>query len=463
MKEKSHAIKVPHTYVIIFAFIIVAAILTHIIPAGQYDRYENSSGTTVVDAESYRVVEGNPAGFMDIFEAIPSGLTAQASLVFFVLIVGGAFQIMTGTGAIDTLITKMAQKLVGKEFLLIPIFVITFSAASAVMGITNECLVFVPIGIMIARKMGYDTIVGTAMVTMGTAAGFNAGPLNPWNVGIAQGIAELPLYSGFGLRLMLQICFVTSLSIYLIRYARKVKKDPTKSIVYNLEQESGEATLEMENVHVTVRHVLVLLTFFISLGTVVYGTIKLGWGINNQTPVFLAMGIIAGLVGGLNPSRIATEFIAGAKNLLFGALVIGIARGILVILENGLILDSIVHGLASVLTNLPSQFTLIGMLIAHIIINFFIPSGSGQAATTMPLMIPVADLTGVSRQCAVLAFQLGDGITNSCNPTSSNLNGYLGLSKITFPQWLKFILPVIGMWQGIGIIFLLIASAIGWS
>lgn len=462
MKEKSRSFKVPHTYVIIFAIIIAAAILTYIIPAGQYERYENDAGTTVVDAESYHSVEANHAGFMDVFKAIPSGLTAQASLVFFVLIVGGAFQIMTGTGAIDALITKMAQKLVGKEFLVIPIFVTVFSAASAVMGITNEVLVFVPIGIMIARKMGYDTIVGTAMITLGAAAGFNAGPLNPWNVGIAQGIAELPLYSGAALRLLMQLCFITSLSVYLIMYARKVKADPSKSIVRNLEEEAGAAELEIAEVHVTVRHMLVLLTFFISLGVVIYGTIKLEWGISNQTPVFLAMGIIAGLVGGLNPSRIASEFIVGAQNLLFGALVIGIARGILVVLQNGMILDSIVYGLVSVLTKLPSQFTLVGMLISHVIINFFVPSGSGQAATTMPIMVPVADLTGVSRQCAVLAFQLGDGITNSCNPTSSNLNGYLGLSKITFPQWLKFVLPVIGMWHAIGLVFLLVASAIGW-
>ena len=457
-------LRVPHTYVLIFSIIVLCAILTHIIPAGEYDRYKNPSGQVVVNAESFHSVEARPAKFMDVFSAIPQGLKAQASLVFFVLIVGGAFQIMRGTGAIDSAITHLVRRLDGREFMIIPIFVTVFSLAGATMGTTNETLVFVPIGIMIARKVGYDTIVGTAMVTLGAAAGFNAGPVNPWNVGIAQGIAELPLYSGLLLRVMLQICFITILSLYLIRYARKVKADPKSSIVYGLEQESGVAELSFasEGASFGLRHALVLATFFASLGVAVHGVISKGWGINDMTPVFLAMGIISGVVGGLNPSRIASEFVTGAQNLLFGAMVIGIARGILVVLQNGMIMDTIVYSLAGFLQKLPSQFTLLGMLVSHIIINLFIPSGSGQAATTMPIMVPIADLTGVSRQCAVLAFQLGDGITNSCNPTSSNLNGYLSLSKITFPQWIKFVMPLICMWQVTGIIFLLVASAISW-
>ena len=454
--------KVPHTYVLIFSMIILAGILTYLIPAGQYERVTNAAGVKVINAASYHTVDANPVGFMDIFAAVPAGLKSSATLVFFVLILGGAFQILMGTGAIDAAIRKMVLGLGSKELLVIPIFLTTFSLAGATLGTTNECIVFVPIGIMIAKRLGYDRVVGTAMVTLGSAVGFVAGPVNPWNVGIAQGIAELPMYSGLVLRILLLISFLVITSAYIIRYAKKVKNAPELSVVYGsedfvVEEPEGDAT------ELNFRHVLVILTFAGSLAYIIHGVMKKGWGIGEMTPVFLAMGISGGLIGGRNPSRIAKDFVAGAQTLVFGALIIGIARGILIVLQKGMVLDSMVYGLAHVLQKLPKPLTLIGMYIMHIILNVFIPSGSGQAAATMPIMTPLADLTGVTRQCAVLAFQLGDGITNSCNPTSSNMNGYLSLAKISYPQWLKFITPLIGILLLDGLIFLLVAQAINYG
>lgn len=458
--------KIPHTYVIIFSIIILAAILTHIVPAGAYDRIENANGTKVVDATSYHLVDPNPAGIMEVLNAAPTGLRTAAGLVFFVFIVGGAFQVINSTGAIDRTIGKLMHVLKGKELFIIPIFLSVFSLGGALMGMANEVLAFVPIGIVIARKAGYDAAIGTSMVTLGAAAGFCAGTMNPFNVGVAQGIAELPIYSGIGLRILLHIAFLSIASIYMMRYAAKVKADPSKSIVFELETEAAKAEkaeISTDEEEATARHYLVLLTFFAGLAWIMWGVINKEWGTNEMQPVFIAIAIVGGFIGGLNPSRIAKEFVQGAKMLAFGALVIGIARGILVVLQDGMILDTIVYGFAGLLSKFPKVFTPIGMYIVHIILNVFIPSGSGQAAATMPLFIPLADITGVTRQVAVLAFQLGDGITNSINPTSSNMNAYLSLSGINYVKWIRYAGPILGMWLLTGGVFIIVANMIGYG
>ena len=445
--------------------IILAAILTHVIPAGQYARVENANGVSVVDPATFEYVEQNGASVMDVFKAVPAGMSAVSSLLFFVLIVGGAFQIINATGAMEAAINKMVRRLGKHEIFVIPIFMLIFACASATMGVTDECIAFVPLGIMVARSLGYDSIVGTSMVMMGVACGFNAGPLNPWNVGIAQGIAELPLYSGFTLRLVLMIVFLATGAFWIMRYAAQVKRCREASLVYELEVEKdGQELRDVGNFQqMTLRHGLVLLTFVIGLEYEVYGVMKNGWGISDMSPVFLAIGLIGGLIGGLTPNQVAAEFINGAKSLVFGVIIIGTARGIMVILTNGMILDTIIHALATLLTNLPSQFSAIGMYVVQILINFVIVSGSGQAAATMPIMTPLADLTGVSRQIAVLAFQLGDGITNSINLQSSTMNTYLSVSGISYPKWFKFIMPLIITWLLIGLVFLLVASAINYG
>ena len=455
-------IKLPHTYVIIFVMIVLAALLTHIVPAGSYDRYENSNGTTVVDPNSFHAVEANPAGIMDVFEAIPAGLEDTASLIFFVFIVGGAFQVINGTGAIDLLIGKLIRSLKGHEQLIIPIFLFVFSLGGAVMGMSNEVLPFVPIGIMLARKAGYDALVGTSIVTLGASAGFAAGAMNPFNVGIAQGIAELPIYSGIQVRIVLHVLFLLVASIYIMRYAARVKADPTRSYVRELELDAELEELD-EGKQVSIRHYLVLLTFFAGLAWIIWGVIRYAWGTSDMQPVFLVMAVVGGAVGGLNPNQIAKEFVNGAKALTYGALVIGIARGILVVLQNGMILDTIVCEFAQVLQQLPAAVTPLGMLVIHAILNLVIPSGSGQAAATMPLFIPLADLTGVTRQVAVLAFQLGDGVTNSINPTASNMNGYLSLSKINYAQWLRFAGPLMGMWFLISAVAIVVCNTMGYG
>lgn len=455
--------RVPHTYVIIFSMIILAALLTYVIPAGTFDRYENANGVTVVDPDSFHYVESAPAGIMEILNAVPSGLLSQAGMIFFVFIMGGTFQVINSTGAIDMMIAKMLRALKGRESWIIPVFLFVFSMGGCLMGMSNEVLPFIPIGIIVARKAGFDTAVGTAMVALGAAAGNVPGEMQPFTTAVAQGIAELPLYSGMWYRVIIHITFLVIASFFLMRYAKRVKADPSKSIVYNLEcQEAQNESVEF-NMKEEPKHYLVMLAFLAGLGWILWGTINQGWGTTQMQPVFIAITIVCGLVGGLRLSKIAQEFVNGAKMLAFGALVIGIARGILVVLEDSMILDTIVYNCAGFLQMLPPVMTPVGMYAIHILLNIVIPSGSGQAAATMPLFIPLADVTGVTRQLAVLAFQLGDGITNSINPTSSNMNSYLSLSKIEYAQWVRFAGPIILSWLGAGLVFIIIGYMIGYG
>ncbi|PAB60816.1 YfcC family protein [Anaeromicrobium sediminis] len=453
--------KVPHTYVILFSVIIVMALLTYVIPAGEFDRVKDeATGRTVVDPVSFHSVDQNPTKFFDLFKSVPNGMKAASGIVFFIFIVGGSFQIITGTGAVEAGIGKIAVGLKGKEKIMIPIFIGLFAVGGGTFGMAEEVIVFVPIGIALARALGYDAITGTAMITLGAAVGFTSGFMNPFTVGVAQGISELPLFSGIGFRLViLGVMFIIT-TWYVIRYANKVKGDPTKSIVRSLEIEEKDKVIDLSNIpKMEKRHHLVLLTIVVGFGFIIYGVFELGWYITEIGSTFLAMGIIGGFLGKLGPSRIAQEFVVGAKSIVFGALVVGIARGILVVMQDGLIIDSIINGLASGIKTLPKSIAVIGMYIVQIIINFFIPSGSGQAAATMPIMAPLADVIEVNRQVAVTAYQFGDGFTNSIIPTSASLMAVLSIAKISYEKWVKFLWPLMLIWIGTGAAFLIIANA----
>lgn len=458
-------ITVPHTYVIIFTIIIFAALLTYLIPAGQFDRTTNLSGDEVITPGSFHYVEPAPATLMDILNAAPAGMKSTATLIFFVFMTGGAFQIIMGTGTIDVSINKIAIHLEGRERLIIPIFVTIFSLFGALIGMTTESLVFIPIGIALCRRVGYDGLVATGMIVLGCYVGFVAGTFNPYNVGVAQSISDLPLFSGLPLRIILHIVLLIVTCAYIMRYAEKVRKSPEKSIISNLELEakgaaSGEA-IDL-NASLSLRHWMVLLAMAAGFAYIIYGVTTYEWGVEEMSPIFLGMGLLCGLLGGLRPSKICTEFIKGAKTMVFGALVIGVARGILVVLQNGMVLDTIVMSLSNLLDGLPPYLTVIGMYLVHITLNFFIPSGSGQASVTMPVMAPLADMVGVTRQTSVLAFQLGDGFTNAINPTSSTINAAISISGTSLVQWIKFAGPLIGIQMLIGLGFLMAAVFIGY-
>ena len=464
MEGKKKKFKVPHTYVIIFAMIISVALLTYVIPAGQYQKVEGPGGRMVVDPNSYATVDSNPTKFFDVLKAFPKGLAAAQSIVFFIFIVGGAFNVLNQTGAIEAGIGKIALSLKGKEKLMIPIIVFVFSLGGATIGMSEEAIVFVPIGVALARALGYDAVTGMAMVSLGAAAGFTSGFMNPFTVGVAQGIAEVPLFSGIALRLIIWVCTLTLVIGYIFRYANKVKADIKNSYVYELELQEKDMAIDLSTVRkMTTRDTIVLLIFLGGMGILIFGVFKYGWYITEIAAIFLAIGIFSGIAGGMPLDDIAKNFIAGAKDVAMGALVVGLARGILVVMEASLIIDTIIYGLASAISNLPKTISAIGMLLVQSFLNLIIPSGSGLAATTMPIMAPLSDVIGVTRQTAVLAYQFGDGITNSIVPTSGVLLANLTIAKIKYEEWVKFVGPLMVIWTLLGCIFMVIAVVINYG
>ncbi len=435
--------KVPHTYVIIFTIIIIAAIATYLVPAGTFERIEDpETGRDLVDPDSFHYVEQSPVSFLDVFRAIPQGMTEAGWIIFLVFIIGGSFGIINSTGAIEAGIGSVVGSLEGKEKIIIPGTVAIFALGGATFGLAESTLIFIPMGVTLARALGFDAVVGMAMVNLGACAGFAGGALNIFTTGVAQGIAGLPLFSGLGLRIALTIILVIINSIYILRYAMKIKKNPEMSVIYDIEKQEKLISNDTGVSQLTNKQKIVLIVILIGFIFIVYGVTH-NWSTGTDlSAIFLVMGIVSGLVYGHSPSKIAEAFVEGAKGITFGALVVGVSRGIVVILESGQIIDTIINSAAGVVGIFPPVVAAGIMLIVQVFINFFINSGSGQAATTMPIMAPLADMVGVPRQTAVLAYNMGDGLSNSIFPTSGVLMAGLSIAKIPYEKWLKFVTPL---------------------
>ena len=426
--------KTPHTFVILVAIIIIAAIATYLIPAGEFTRFKDAAtGKTLVEAGSYHRIASNPLNPLLIPSAIYTGIVKSASTITFMLIIGGAFEVITSTGALTALCKKLSKTFSKHKYAVIPVFLTLFSIFGFTMGMSSEVMIFVPIGITLALFLGLDKVTGTAMIALGAAVGFTAGILNPFNVGVAQDIAELQLFSGMAYRIVILVILLATTSAYIIIYAKKVAANPEKSVIYGI-QEDTEYTFEDVSDSISKSQIAVLVIMAAGFGILIYGLSKKGWYFEEMSGLFIFMGIACGLVSGYGPSRIAKEFGNGAKGIVVGCLIIGIARTVEVILSDAKILDTIVYGIVNIVNVMPGSIKAVGMFICQSLINCVIVSGTGQAAVTMPLMVPVSDLVGISRQTAVLAFQLGDGFSNSVLPMSSSLMGYLAVSKIPYSK-----------------------------
>ncbi|MBK5261542.1 MAG: putative basic amino acid antiporter YfcC [Peptostreptococcaceae bacterium] len=464
IEKKKKRFQVPHTYVLLFLVIVLVSVLTYFVPAGEFDRAEDpATGRIFVVADSFHEVARNPTGVFDIFTAIPKGMETAGYIIFFVLLIGGSFGILQGTGAIDAGIGHVVKRMQGKEKFIIPVLMLVFSLAGAVLGSAEELLPFYPIVIALALALGFDTITGTAIVLLGAGAGFAGAFLNPFTVGIAQGIAGLPLFSGIAYRLVCYAIIVSVGIIYVYRYASKVHKNPELSITYEQDKLKHDEFSLGETSEFTIKHKLVFLVFIIGLIILTFGVVKLGFYITELAAMFLIMGILAGLVGGLKPNIIAEEFVKGAQSLVYGALVIGLATSIMVVMKDGKIMDTIIFSAANLVQGLPPTLGGVGMFIAQSFINFIIPSGSGQAAASMPIMAPMADLVGISRQSAVLAFQFGDGFSNVINPTSGYFMAAIAIGGIAWEKWVKFMWPLFLIWSAIGAILVTISVVIGYG
>lgn len=462
--NKKKRFSIPHTYALLFFVIIIVTVMTYVLPAGEFDRAEDpATGRIFVVPDSYHVVESNPLSFFDMFKAIPKGMEQSGYIIFFVFMIGGSFGILRATGAIDAGISKVVTSMKGKEKLVIPVVMIIFSLAGAILGSAEEMLPFYPIVISLALALGFDSMTGTAMVLIGAGSGFAGAFLNPFTIGISQGIAGLPLFSGIGFRLAAYVAIVGMTIAYVYRYAGKIQKNPQLSLTYEEDRSRVASVASSEISEFTNRHKLVLLVFLVGMAILAFGVVKLGFYITELTAVFLIIGVFSGIVGGMTIDKIASEFVEGAKEMAYGALVIGLATSIMVVMNEGRIMDTIINGLASLVQGLPPVFSAIGMFIVQTIISIVIPSGSGMAAATMPIMAPMADLVGITRQTAVLAFQFGDAFTNVFSPTSGYFMAALAIGGIQWSKWIKWVLPLFIAWNIVAGIFLAVAVTIGYG
>lgn len=461
-KKKRFKFEVPHPFAILFAVILLTALSTYIIPAGEYERATNEEGQTLVVDGSYQEIASNPAGFMDIFNAIHGGLSAAAGIVFFIFIVGGAFNVFKETKAIEGAFGSVSGKLQGREMLMIPIFMMFFAAGGATIGMFEEALPFILILVPLAIMMGFDSMTGAAVVIVGVASGFTAAFMNPFTIGVAQGIAELPTFSGMVPRIFFWLAYVVVSILFVMRYAAKVKKNPETSVTFEEDKKRDIDKVSVLDMKLTRKQGMTLLILLGTFITLAYGVIEYGWYIQEISALFVIMAILIGIVNKMGVNGTTMAFVRGCEELLVGALVVGFAYGAVVLLENSNTIDTILYGISGLVSGLPSVLAAGAMFVVQAFMNIIVSSGSGQAALTMPLMTPLSDLIGVSRQTAVLAFQMGDGITNIFSPTSGLLFAALAMGGISITKWFRWMAPLFVIQFIMAILFVTIAHLFVW-
>ena len=462
LQAKKKGFTMPHTFVILLVIILFAAALTWIIPSGEYARIEDPvSGKKVVDASTFNYVENVHVNIQDIPMLIIKAFSANADLIMLILLSGGAIHMLTASGALQALIATIVRKFSNRVEVFIPLLMLVFALICTTQGV-NTFIGFAPITVMLAMSLGLDSIVGVGIILLGGAIGFSTGPLNINTTIVAQKIAGLPLYSGVGYRFICFAVFYVITNIYLIRYALKIQKHPELSPMYELDKTSefrDAADLDSFG-KLDARKILIMLVFFASLILIVYGGIKLDWDMSETAAVFLALAVIEGVLGGFGPSAISKEFLEGCKKMLGAAFIIGMAQAISSIMNAGHITDTVVHALANGLNFVPTILLGPAMLLANTIINVFLTSGSGQAAAVIPILAPLADLVGVTRQTAILSFNFGDGFCNYVLPTSTALMGILGAANVPYDRWMRFMWKMFAIWLGIGAVLVVIAQLI---
>lgn len=503
---------IPHTYVIVFAFIVAAALLTWILPGGEFDRENvdvNGTVREVIVEGSFHPAEKHPQTWQ-VFSALFDGFAGKADIIVFILIIGGAFWIMNDSRAIDVGIQSFLKKVrkleqyrffrwLGVDNMIITLIMLVFSMFGATFGMSEETIAFIIIFVPLAISMGYDSIVGLSMCFVGAGLGFAGALMNPFTIGIAQGLSSLPLFSGIEYRLFVWLVINLVGIGWVLRYAAKIRRNPQASPVYESDSywrgKEGvdpdqlkmrtpvmawlaflillagmivfsvmepQSTLKIGNSSYTFNFLPVISALFAISGiitlrksvhyfilnmlifTIIYlivGVMGYGWFVKEIATLFFVMGIFSGMSMGLGANRITKLFIEGMRDILGAAVVVGLAGGILVILEDGRVIDSMLYNIAQSMQEFGKLASVSMMYLIQTMINIVIPSGSAKAALTMPIMSQFSDLIGVSRQATVMAFQLGDGFTNMITPTSPVLIGVLGVARIPYEKWLKWVLP----------------------
>lgn len=454
--------KVPHTLVLLYGMLVLAWLLTLILPAGSFDVAINEHGREVVVPGTFHALpEALAPSFWSLFTVIPRGLEAAQGIIFFVFIIGGALAVVRATGALDAALAGVLRRFGGQPALLIAMGMLAFGVGSSTIGMAEEYIPLIAILITLCVAMRMDTVAALGIMTVGYAVGFGTAVINPFTVLVAQEVAGLTPVSGWQLRAAIFLPFLAIGFNHVWRYARRVQADPTASLVYDIVE--AQPPPPPAATALGPRQQIVLWLVLGSLVLLVWGITRHGWYLVELGGVFLGLAVLCGLVAGLSLDDIARKFSLGAAELAGTALLIGFARAIELMLSDGQVLHTIVNALATPLQMLGGELSAVGMLLIQSALNFFIPSGSGQAYVTMPLMAPIADLVGVSRQVAVLAYQMGDGFMNIIVPTNAVLMGMLGICGVPYNRWFRFVWPLILQLLLAGSVTLVIAVMIGYQ
>ncbi len=448
--------KFPSAYTILFILIALVALLTWIVPAGQYDREMNQDlGREVPISGTYKSVEGNPQGVVDILLAPIDGFydhdTYQAAAIdvsLFILIIGGFLGLVTKTGAIDAGIERVTARLEGREELMIPILMALFATGGTVYGMAEESLPFYTLLVPVMMAARFDPLTAAATVLLGAGIGTLGSIINPFATVIAANASGIPFTDGIMLRVAILVIGWLICVAYVMRYARMVRTDPTTSVVYDQSEANKKhflGKMNGETIEFTPTRKLILTIFGASFVLMIYGVSIAGWWMAEISAMFLASTIVIGLVAKMSEEEFTSSFIDGARDLLGVALIVGIARGIVVIMDRGMITDTILFSAEQIITGLSSVVFINVMFFLEVLLSFLVPSTSGLAVLTMPIMAPLADFAGVGRDLVVTAYQSASGLVNLVTPTSAVVMGGLAIARVPYVRYVKWVAPLLGI------------------
>lgn len=453
----------PDVFVILFGFMLLVLIASYVFPSGSYERVAEDGITKVVSG-SFQYVQAEPLGILDVFTSIQKGLVGAAAIVFLILIVGGVLKVIESTGAIGAGIHVLINKTRGNHNILIVAFCSIFAVLSSVGIAPNLAVAFVPIGILLARSLRLDPIVGVAMIFLGAYAGFSGGVFDPVVTVMGQRIAELPLFSGVLFRVVVFIVFLSVTTVYICWYAGKIKQNPSSSIMgENPFSELPDTQGQDQSLKFTGIHGVIILLFSLSIGVFLYGGLNLNWSVNELSGIFLMLGTVTAIIARISPNDFVKRFVGGAREVLYGALVVGVAGAVIVLLRQAQLIDTIVYAVSSSLGDLSPIMSMQSLYAFNLTFNGLITSGTGQAAIVMPIMVPIGDMLEVTRQSTFITFKLGDAVTNIITPLSGTLMACLAIARVSYVDWFRFVWPLTVIWVMLGGIFVAAAVVINYG
>lgn len=453
---------IPHPVVMLFGMLVAVSILSYIVPAGKFERI-NIDGRETVVSGSYHLVKATPLTLLDMFVAIPLGFRTAIDIIFIVLASGIMFGFIQYSGAfengIGVLIRKAGHQ---KKLILVALVTYLFGLLGIFVGYENN-IAMIPLAALLSLAIGGDLVLAAGIAVGAVTLGFGLSPFNPYTIGTGQNLAGLPLFSGAGLRMALCFSALTILAFYNMRYLHTLLKNPAKSLAKGIDTTGLRLTKTLDQYELTKQHLLILFIFALSIVVILYGVFEKKWFINQISAVFCMVAIITGLINRNSGKDFGDITLKSVATVAPGAFMVGFATSIKAALEMGQISDTIAQTMATSLNTLPLYFAGMGMAVAQSCMNFLIPSGSGQALATLPVMIPVGEVLGMTRQSTVLAFQVGDGVSNLINPALGGLIAMLSMCRVPLDRWLRYIFPVFLSVFILSLVFVAISVAIDYG